>query len=288
MQNYLPEELKKFKSISKEYDIYFIDLWGVIHNGLHLFKNAIIVLNELKKIKKKIVLISNAPRSNTTVKQFLKKLDFNLDLIDLLVTSGDVTKNYIHRNQNKIFYHLGPMKDNDLFENINNITTDINQSNEVICTGLVDEIGWNISDYENIFKKWIERKKTFICANPDEVVSRGNQIEFCAGSLAKYYKKLGGKVLYFGKPYEEIYKFAKLTIEKNCEKYVEKKKILAVGDNLKTDIYGAQNFNIDSLLILNGIYKDFFRDNNLNFDKLLKSNEMESLKINKFQQELNW
>ena len=288
MQNYLPEELKKFKSISKEYDIYFIDLWGVIHNGLHLFKNAIIVLNELKKIKKKIVLISNAPRSNTSVKQFLKKLDFNLDLIDLLVTSGDVTKNYIHRNQHKIFYHLGPMKDNDLFEDINNITTDINQSNEVICTGLVDEIGWNISDYENIFKKWIERKKTFICANPDEVVSRGNQIEFCAGSLAKYYKKLGGKVLYFGKPYEEIYKFAKLTIEKNCEKYVEKKKILAVGDNLKTDIHGAQNFNIDSLLILNGIYKDFFRDNNLNFDKLLKSNEMESLKINKFQQELNW
>ena len=69
---------------------------------------------------------------------------------------------------------------------------------------------------------------------------------------------------------------------------LRKKKILAVGDNLKTDIYGAQNFNIDSLLILNGIYKDFFRDNNLNFDKLLKSNEMESLKINKFQQELNW
>ena len=124
MQNYLPEELKKFKSISNEYDVYFIDLWGVIHNGLHLFENALIVLNELKKIKKKIVLISNAPRSNTTVKQFLKKLNFNLDLIDLLVTSGDVTKNYIHRNQNKIFYHLGPSKDNDLFKGIKNITKD--------------------------------------------------------------------------------------------------------------------------------------------------------------------
>jgi HAD superfamily hydrolase (TIGR01459 family) len=288
MKNYLPEELKEFKSISNEYDVYFIDLWGVIHNGLHLFDNAIIVLNELKKINKKVVLISNAPRSNATVKHFLKKLNFNLDLIDLLVTSGDVTKNYIHRNQNKIFYHLGPAKDNDLFKGIKNITNNINQFNEIICTGLVEEVGWNISDYESIFKNWIENEKTFICANPDEVVSRGNQIEFCAGALAKYYKKLGGKVLYFGKPYEEIYKFTKHTIEKNIENIIEKKKILAVGDNLKTDIYGAQNFNIDSLLILNGIYKDFFRDNNLNFDKLLKSNEMESLKINKFQQELNW
>ena len=288
MQNYLPEELKKFQNITNMYDVYFVDLWGVIHNGINLFENAITVLDELKKQQKKIVLISNAPRPSNTVKQFLKKLNFNLDLIDLLVTSGDVTINYIHKNHKKIYFHLGPDKDKDLFEGINNISSDINQAHEIICTGLVDEIGTNISDYQNLFKSWISKEKTFVCANPDEVVSRGNNIEFCAGALAKYYKKIGGTVLYFGKPYEEIYKFAKLNIEKKIGHIVEKKRILAIGDNLKTDIHGAQNFNIDSLLILNGIYKDFFRDNNLNFDKLLKSNEMESLRINKFQQELNW
>ena len=288
MQNYLPEELKKFKNISNMYDVYFIDLWGVIHNGINLFKNAINVLDELKKLQKKVVLISNAPRTSNTVKQFLRKLNFNLDLIDLLVTSGDVTKNYIHKNKKKIFYHLGPIKDKDLFEGIKNISSDINKTQEIICTGLVNEIGVNITNYENLFKSWILKEKTLVCANPDEVVSRGNDIEFCAGALAKYYKKLGGTVLYFGKPYEEIYKYAKLNIEKKIGLFIEKKRILAVGDNLKTDIHGAQNFNIDSLLILNGIYKDFFRDNNLNFDKLLKSNEMESLRINKFQQELNW
>ena len=288
MQNYLPEELKKFKNISNMYDVYFIDLWGVIHNGINLFENAITVLDELKKQQKKVVLISNAPRTSNTVKQFLRKLNFDLDLIDLLVTSGDITKNYIHKNKKKIFYHLGPIKDKDLFEGINNISSDINETQEIICTGLVNEIGVNIANYENLFKSWILKEKTLVCANPDEVVSRGNDIEFCAGALAKYYKKLGGTVLYFGKPYEEIYKYAKLNIEKKIGIIVEKKRILAVGDNLKTDIYGAQNFNIDSLLILNGIYKDFFRDNNLNFDKLLKSNEMESLRINKFQQELNW
>ena len=288
MQDYLPEELKKFKSISNMYDVYFVDLWGVIHNGINLFENAITVLGELKKQQKNVVLISNAPRSSDTVKQFLRKLKFDLELTDLLVTSGDVTKNYIHKNQKKIFYHLGPVKDNDLFEGINNISSDIDETQEIICTGLVDEIGANISDYENLFKSWISKEKTFVCANPDEVVSRGNNIEFCAGALAKYYKKLGGAVLYFGKPYEEIYNFAKLNIEKKTGLIIDKKKILAIGDNLKTDIHGAQNFNIDSLLILNGIYKDFFRDNNLNFDKLLKSNEMESLRIKKFQQELNW
>ena len=50
MQNYLPEELKKFKNISNVYDVYFIDLWGVIHNGINLFDNAIISPVTLNKV----------------------------------------------------------------------------------------------------------------------------------------------------------------------------------------------------------------------------------------------
>lgn len=288
MQSHLPEQLSQFKNISNSYNVYFVDLWGVIHNGIILFENAINVLRELKKINKKIVLISNAPRLNKTVKQFLKKLNFNLDLIDLLITSGDVTRNYILDSSNKSFYHLGPSKDVDLFENLENIVEYSDHPDEIICTGLIDQVGQNISDYQSLFDNWIANKKTFVCANPDEVVSRGDKIEFCAGTLAKYYKKLGGHVKYFGKPYDHIYQFAKSQLENKTNKQINKKEILAVGDNLKTDIFGAQNYNIDSLLILNGIYKDFFRDNNLNFDKLLKSNEMESLVIRKFQQELKW
>ena len=93
---------------------------------------------------------------------------------------------------------------------------------------------------------------------------------------------------YFGKPFVDIYNYAEDQINQQVSSILEKNKILAIGDNLKTDICGAQNYEIDSLLILNGIYKDFFRNNNLNFDKLLKSNEVESLRINKFQQELKW
>ena len=141
---------------------------------------------------------------------------------------------------------------------------------------------------KNFFNKCIDLKVKFICANPDEVVSRGNQIEFCAGALAKYYKKLGGQVRYFGKPYVEIYEEAHVLIQKETGNVFSKDKILAIGDNLKTDIAGAQNYEIDSVLILNGIYKDFFRDGNLNFNNLIKSNEIESVIIDKFQYELKW
>ena len=88
MKKRLPEEIVKFQDISNIYDVYFIDLWGVIHNGVNLFDNAINVLKKLKEKEKKTVLISNAPRTNATVKEFLLKLNFDFNLVDLLVILG--------------------------------------------------------------------------------------------------------------------------------------------------------------------------------------------------------
>ena len=41
-----------FRSIIKNYDIFYIDLWGVIHNGITLYKDAIQTLEEIDKVKK--------------------------------------------------------------------------------------------------------------------------------------------------------------------------------------------------------------------------------------------
>ena len=40
-----PIKLKSLKEIEDKYDIFFIDLWGVIHNGLQLFES---IKNEIK------------------------------------------------------------------------------------------------------------------------------------------------------------------------------------------------------------------------------------------------
>ena len=42
---------KGLRSIVAEYDLFFIDIWGVLHNGLNLFQNSVEVLEKLKKIK---------------------------------------------------------------------------------------------------------------------------------------------------------------------------------------------------------------------------------------------
>ena len=55
------------------------------------------------------------------------------------------------------------------------------------------------------------------------------------------------EVVYFGKPYPEVY---------NQSIGRSKKKIIAIGDNLNTDIKGAINMHYDSLIITEGIHKE--------------------------------
>ena len=56
-----PIKLKSLKEIEDKYDIFFIDLWGVIHNGLQLFESIKNVLNRLKKKIKLFFLLLMLP-----------------------------------------------------------------------------------------------------------------------------------------------------------------------------------------------------------------------------------
>ena len=62
------------KSIINDIDLLFIDIWGVLHNGIKLYKESINVLNKLEQSKKEYILLTNAPRPNINVIKFLKKI----------------------------------------------------------------------------------------------------------------------------------------------------------------------------------------------------------------------
>ena len=55
------KSIRGLSQIQSKYDAFFIDLWGVIHNGVQLYPGAINVLENLNKLNKRYVLISNAP-----------------------------------------------------------------------------------------------------------------------------------------------------------------------------------------------------------------------------------
>ena len=261
-------------SIVDNYQLFYVDLWGVVHNGISLQQEAIKVLNEITKKKKEYILLTNAPRPNNAVKNFLEKLGMKKEIREHVFTSGEAALNYLKKNlSNKTFFHVGPPRDFDLFDGFEkNKSKDIKNSDYILCTGLFDKYDDDLKYYQNLFEKNLE--KEMICTNPDLIVDRGFKREFCAGSVAMVFEKMGGKVVYFGKPYPEVYN--QCIDNKN-------KKILSIGDNLNTDIKGANLLNFDSLLISNGIHKNEIKENGI--EKISKSYEAI---CNYIQSELKW
>ena len=51
-------------SIVDNYQLFYVDLWGVVHNGISLHKEAIKALTEITKKGKEYILLTNAPRPN--------------------------------------------------------------------------------------------------------------------------------------------------------------------------------------------------------------------------------
>ena len=146
---------KGLKSIVENSDIFYIDLWGVIHNGINLYQNAIEALEEITKVKKKYVLLTNAPRPNKTVRSFLEKMGMNEEIRQKVYSSGEAALNYLKTNLlNDKFYHLGPTRDFDLFLDFKkNKTADINESSYLLCTGLFEEQGEDLNYYKELDRK---------------------------------------------------------------------------------------------------------------------------------------
>ena len=267
-------DLEGLRSIADNYDLFYIDLWGVVHNGINLHEQAINVLKELSKINKNFVLLTNAPRPTFVVTMQLEKMGMEKVLRDHVFTSGQAALSYLKKfYTTNFFFHIGPPKDYDLFKDFKNYkSNEINESDYILCTGLFDEHFDDLNYYKNLLEKYIDKK--MICTNPDLIVDKGNKRELCAGSVAMVFEKLGGDVVYFGKPYPEVY---------NQSINNKNKKILSIGDNLNTDIKGANLLNYDSLLISNGVHKNEIKDSGIEN----VSKQYESI-VNFMQSDLKW
>jgi HAD superfamily hydrolase (TIGR01459 family) len=198
----------------------------------------------------------------------LKSLGFDKNHFIEVMTSGEMIWQEIstsienYGNSIKNCFHIYNSSKEDGLEFRNglekfNFVSKINDANFILaCTPFENT---EPIDYIPILKDALDMNLVMFCANPDFVTIEKNNDKniYCMGTIADLYDHMGGKVVILGKPSIEIY-------EETCKKIEEldKSKIVAIGDSLDHDILGANNFNIDSVLISTGIHKDLF-DNGL-------------------------
>ena len=149
---------------------------------------------------------------------------------------------------------MGPDRDRGIFDGTLIQLVDGERADFIVCTGLFDDDIEGPEDYRVRLERLRARDLLMICSNPDLIVQRGNRHIYCAGALAAQYEKLGGAVIYTGKPWEPIYEAGFKLMAETAGETITHDRILAIGDAIKTDLLGADRVGIESLFVLGGIH----------------------------------
>jgi HAD superfamily hydrolase (TIGR01459 family) len=245
-----------FSALSANYDAVLCDVWGVIHNGVTATLEACDALARFRRKGGTVVLITNAPRPGEFVKRFLDGISVPTEAYDGIVSSGDVTRTVIAQRAGQRVFHIGPERDIGIFENLDVETVPVERADFVVCSGLYDDTTETPHHYDELITTMRQRDLMMLCANPDIVVERGEHLVYCAGAIADRYGEAGGKVLYAGKPHKPIYEQALTAAMQMRDKTLDRARVLAIGDSIRTDLKGAAAFGIDCLFVTAGIHAE--------------------------------
>jgi HAD superfamily hydrolase (TIGR01459 family) len=258
-------------SIAEEYDAILCDIWGVVHNGKAPFMAACEALERFREERGPVIMISNSPQPSVSIPDSFARLGVPGGFWDAIVTSGDATIDELARRAPGPAYKLGPERDDRLYEGLELNFTDLDSAEFISCTGLFED-DETPDDYRELLGEALSRELEFICVNPDVKVRIGDQIVYCGGALAQLYEKMGGRVIYSGKPHEPIYRLSRAWLEEVLGHVPDVERVLCIGDNIFTDLLGAQEQSYDCLFIQDGLYGETTDK----FKALLKSHKIVS------------
>ena len=239
-------------------DVILSDIWGVVHNGLESFPEACEALHTYRQRGGTVILITNAPRPADSVQRQLRKLGVADETYDAIVSSGDLTRNFVADHPGKKIFWIGPERDSSIHRGLDAVMAPLEQADYIVCTGLFDDEIESAEDYRAMLLQAREHKLPLICANPDIVVERGDRLIYCAGAVAELYRELGGEVIFYGKPHRPIYERAMALATERRGKPTSLDRVLAIGDSVRTDLTGALGFGIDCLFLTRGIHSEEF------------------------------
>jgi len=251
------------------FDGVVLDLWGCLHDGIRVYPAARDCLVQLRRLGRRIIIMSNAPRRRNVVAARISELGLTPDLYDELASSGEETWLALHSRSisglERAATVLPIMAERDaaILDGLGLTPTDDPALADFVLAVGVEGPQSTVAQFMPMLRLAIERGLPMVCANPDLLVHRGNTPEICAGAIAKTYEELGGSVTWFGKPHAGIYQRA---LENTG---IPMHRVLCVGDSLRTDIAGGIAIGAPTLFIAGGIHhEEVMEQGDLKLDRL--------------------
>ena len=235
-------------------DVIISDIWGVIHDGLKGFPEACHALQSFREQGGTVIMLTNAPRPADSVQRQLRRMNISDETYDAIVSSGDLARNYVAARLDQTVCQIGPGRDVPIYRGLDVKFAPLESADYIVCTGPVNDEVETEEDYRDMMEKARDRGLTFICANPDIVVERGDRLITCAGAIAELYRELGGDVIFYGKPHPPAYERAMELAAAKRGGPTPRERMLAIGDSVRTDLTGANTMGLDCVFVTRGIH----------------------------------
>lgn len=227
--------------LADEFDVFLFDLDGVIYIGPEPLPEAVESLKRLRQYKKNIRFLTNDPC--TTRKKTARRLN-NLGIeanIEEVITSGWATAQYLQKEKIQTALVLG---DENLKWECRQAGIDIDIDDQNDAEAVV--VGWdNDVSFHDIQQaaKLIHKGAKFIATNADRTYPTPEGPLPASGAMVEAIRVSTEKrPTIVGKPYSYMFK-------KALEDFPPEYKAVMVGDNPYTDVLGAHQVGIPSILI---------------------------------------
>ena len=212
--------IKQIETLLDQYEVFLVDAWGVLHDGHTLYPGAKATLELLKAADKRCLILSNAISRRDQFKSHLDELGLAPNLYNDVVTSGELCWQALKQGNNPMLnalggslatsfigmrcFHLGASNRRGYTDGLDlEMVSDINDAQFILNTALgkVEQLG----DYSAALEKAKKLDLPMVCPNPDVTAIKGGLPIMTAGAVGQLFEKMGGQVVYLGKPYQTVY-----------------------------------------------------------------------------------
>jgi HAD superfamily hydrolase (TIGR01459 family) len=244
--------LSGVRDLAERFDVFVLDQFGVLHDGVEPYPGAVEALIELKAAGKRILLLSNSGKRSAPNEARLVKLGFRPGSWDHFLSSGEAAWLSLQRSlrDRAGLRCLLISRDGDrsAVEGLPMVLVESSAKADIVLLSASEGDKYDLDHYRQLLAPAAARGVECLCTNPDKIMLTTAGQKFGAGRIADLYAEMGGPVTWIGKPFPEIYAAA-LDILGNPDPA----DVVCVGDSVEHDIAGGGSAGLAAALVTTGI-----------------------------------
>lgn len=245
-------QLAGIRDLAERFDVFILDQFGVLHDGVAPYPGAIETLVRLQELGKRLLLLSNSGKRSAPNEARLARFGFVPGSWDHFLSSGEVAWQSLRKQLGSEAglrcLLIARDGDRSAVEDLPLTLVETGEEADIVLLSASEGDRFDLDHYRRLLQPAAARGARCLCTNPDKIMLTSVGPRFGAGRIAELYAELGGAVTWIGKPFPEIYAAA-LDMLGNPDPV----RVVCVGDSIEHDISGGQGAGLRTALVMTGV-----------------------------------